>query len=111
MRRPFTWHKTTACLGKDLGEMGGKMPEEHQMGKNNARRRQVDYLCHLRLFQNSTKLFLYSILYYLPQLGMKKTNLNTSDMHPFIHPLSALGIDPVVGIAVSELGNNLKVNR
>jgi nitrate reductase alpha subunit len=73
-------------LGKDLGEQGGKKPEEvkwHDQGAEG----KVDLLVTLDFRMSTT--CLYSDIVLPTATWYEKDDLNTSDMHPFIHPLSA----------------------
>ncbi|WP_370277090.1 nitrate reductase subunit alpha [Pontibacterium sp.] len=73
-------------LGKDLGEEGGKKPEEvkwHDKGSEG----KVDLLVTLDFRMSTT--CLYSDIVLPTATWYEKDDLNTSDMHPFIHPLSA----------------------
>ena len=77
-------------LGKDLGEEGGLKPEEvvwheqEQTGK-------LDLLVTLDFRMSTT--CLYSDIVLPTATWYEKDDMNTSDMHPFIHPLSA-AVDP-----------------
>ncbi|MBO0739421.1 MAG: nitrate reductase subunit alpha, partial [Alphaproteobacteria bacterium] len=77
--------------GKDLGEMGGRKPEEvawHDPSPEG----KLDLVVTLD-FRMSTSC-LYSDVVLPTATWYEKNDLNTSDMHPFIHPLSA-AVDPV----------------
>jgi nitrate reductase / nitrite oxidoreductase, alpha subunit len=77
--------------GKDLGEEGGRKPlevkwhEEAPSGK-------LDLLVTLDFRMSTT--CMYSDIVLPTATWYEKHDLNTSDMHPFIHPLSA-AVDPV----------------
>ncbi|MBV1700668.1 MAG: nitrate reductase subunit alpha [Hyphomicrobiales bacterium] len=77
-------------LGKNLGEMGLKKPmdvawhEEAPEGK-------LDLLVTLDFRMSTT--CVYSDVVLPTATWYEKNDLNTSDMHPFIHPLSA-AVDP-----------------
>jgi nitrate reductase alpha subunit len=77
--------------GKDLGEMGGQKPEE-VMWRDPAPEGKLDLVVTLD-FRMSTSC-LYSDVVLPTATWYEKNDLNTSDMHPFIHPLSA-AVDPV----------------
>ena len=73
-------------LGKDLGEEGGKKPEEVKWHDKGAEGK-VDLLVTLDFRMSTT--CLYSDIVLPTATWYEKDDLNTSDMHPFIHPLSA----------------------
>jgi nitrate reductase alpha subunit len=77
--------------GKDLGEMGGRKPEEIAW-HDPAPEGKLDLVVTLD-FRMSTSC-LYSDVVLPTATWYEKNDLNTSDMHPFIHPLSA-AVDPV----------------
>jgi nitrate reductase alpha subunit len=77
--------------GKDLGEMGGRKPEEVAW-RDPAPEGKLDLVVTLD-FRMSTSC-LYSDVVLPTATWYEKNDLNTSDMHPFIHPLSA-AVDPV----------------
>jgi len=77
--------------GKDLGEMGGKKPED-VVWRDPAPEGKLDLVVTLD-FRMSTSC-LYSDVVLPTATWYEKNDLNTSDMHPFIHPLSA-AVDPV----------------
>jgi len=77
-------------LGKDLGEEGGLKPEEvvwHEQEKTG----KLDLLVTLDFRMSTT--CLYSDIVLPTATWYEKDDMNTSDMHPFIHPLSA-AVDP-----------------
>ena len=76
--------------GKDLGEMGGAMPQEVQWHKD-APEGKLDLLVTLDFRMSTT--CLYSDIVLPTATWYEKDDLNTSDMHPFIHPLTA-AVDP-----------------
>ncbi|MGE3476738.1 MAG: nitrate reductase subunit alpha [Rhodospirillaceae bacterium] len=77
--------------GKDLGETGGQKPSE-VVWRDDAPEGKLDLLVTLD-FRMSTTCLCSDIV--LPTATWyEKNDLNTSDMHPFIHPLSA-AVDPV----------------
>jgi nitrate reductase alpha subunit len=77
--------------GKDLGEEGGAKPEE-VVWRDPAPEGKLDLVVTLD-FRMSTSC-LYSDVVLPTASWYEKNDLNTSDMHPFIHPLSA-AVDPV----------------
>jgi nitrate reductase alpha subunit len=76
--------------GKDLGDDEAK-PTEVKWHKN-APRGKLDLLVTLDFRMSTT--CLYSDIVLPTASWYEKNDLNTSDMHPFIHPLSA-AVDPV----------------
>jgi len=77
--------------GKDLGSTGGARPEEvawHEQAPEG----KLDLLVTIDFRMSTT--CLYSDIVLPTATWYEKNDLNTSDMHPFIHPLSA-AIDPV----------------
>ncbi|HTT37249.1 MAG TPA: nitrate reductase subunit alpha [Burkholderiales bacterium] len=77
--------------GKDLGEMGEIKPEE-VVWRDPAPEGKLDLLTTLDFRMSTT--CLYSDIVLPTATWYEKNDLNTSDMHPFIHPLSA-AVDPV----------------
>jgi nitrate reductase alpha subunit len=77
--------------GKDLGEDGGVKPEEVAW-HDPAPEGKLDLVVTLD-FRMSTSC-LYSDVVLPTASWYEKNDLNTTDMHPFIHPLSA-AVDPV----------------
>ncbi len=77
--------------GKDLGEIGGMKPQEVAW-RDPAPEGKLDLVVTLD-FRMSTSC-LYSDIVLPTATWYEKNDLNTSDMHPFIHPLSA-AVDPV----------------
>jgi nitrate reductase alpha subunit len=77
--------------GKDLGESGGTKPEE-VVWRDAAPEGKLDLLVTLDFRMSTT--CLYSDVVLPTATWYEKNDLNTSDMHPFIHPLSA-AVDPV----------------
>jgi nitrate reductase alpha subunit len=77
--------------GKDLGEMGGEKPIEVTW-RDPAPEGKLDLLVTLDFRMSTT--CLYSDVVLPTATWYEKNDLNTSDMHPFIHPLSA-AVDPV----------------
>ncbi|MBS0224242.1 MAG: nitrate reductase subunit alpha [Proteobacteria bacterium] len=76
--------------GKDLGEIGGAKPSE--VVWRDAPEGKLDLVVTLD-FRMSTSC-LYSDIVLPTATWYEKNDLNTSDMHPFIHPLST-AVDPV----------------
>ncbi|MEQ8743199.1 nitrate reductase subunit alpha [Parasphingorhabdus sp.] len=77
--------------GKDLGETGAQKPDEvvwHDEGPKG----KLDLVVTLDFRMSTT--CLYSDIVLPTASWYEKDDLNTSDMHPFIHPLSA-AVDPV----------------
>jgi len=77
--------------GKDLGASGEQKPQDvvwHQQAPEG----KLDLLVTLDFRMSTT--CLYSDIVLPTATWYEKNDLNTSDMHPFIHPLSA-AIDPV----------------
>ncbi|MBL8710504.1 MAG: nitrate reductase subunit alpha [Rhodospirillaceae bacterium] len=76
--------------GKDLGEMGQQKPVEVPW-QDKAPEGKLDLLVTLDFRMSTT--CLYSDIVLPTATWYEKHDLNTSDMHPFIHPLSA-AVDP-----------------
>ncbi len=82
---------SNGVLGKDLGETGRRKPvdvtwrEEGPEGK-------LDLLVTIDFRMSTTAV--YSDIVLPTATWYEKNDLNTSDMHPFIHPLTA-AVDPV----------------
>jgi len=76
--------------GKDLGEQGGAKPEEAAW-HDEAPRGKLDLLVTLDFRMSTT--CMYSDIVLPTATWYEKHDLNTSDMHPFIHPLAA-AVDP-----------------
>ncbi|KGT93372.1 nitrate reductase [Erwinia typographi] len=76
--------------GKDLGVQGGVMPEEVEW-QDNGGEGKLDLVVTLDFRMSST--CLYSDIVLPTATWYEKDDMNTSDMHPFIHPLSA-AVDP-----------------
>ena len=76
--------------GKDLGGFGGAMPQEVTW-RDDAPEGKLDLLVTLDFRMSTT--CLYSDIVLPTATWYEKNDLNTSDMHPFIHPLSA-AVDP-----------------
>uniref|UniRef100_UPI00241BF298 nitrate reductase subunit alpha n=2 Tax=Idiomarinaceae TaxID=267893 RepID=UPI00241BF298 len=78
-------------LGKDLGDFGGKKPEDVEW-VDEAPEGKIDLLTTLDFRMSTT--CLYSDIVLPTATWYEKDDMNTSDMHPFIHPLTA-AVDPV----------------
>ncbi len=78
-------------LGKDLGQDGTVKPKEVKW-HDKAPEGKLDLVVTLDFRMSTT--CLYSDIVLPTASWYEKNDLNTSDMHPFIHPLSA-AIDPV----------------
>ncbi|GLR10522.1 nitrate reductase subunit alpha [Mixta theicola] len=76
--------------GKDLGEQGGVKPQEVEW-QDNGGEGKLDLVVTLDFRMSST--CLYSDIVLPTATWYEKDDMNTSDMHPFIHPLSA-AVDP-----------------
>ena len=81
---------THGVQGKDLGATGGEKPEE-VVWHEQAPEGKLDLLVTLDFRMSTT--CLYSDIVLPTATWYEKNDLNTSDMHPFIHPLSA-AVDP-----------------
>ena len=77
--------------GKDLGDTGGEKPET-VVWHDQAPEGKLDLLVTLDFRMSTT--CLYSDIVLPTATWYEKNDLNTSDMHPFIHPLST-AVDPV----------------
>jgi nitrate reductase alpha subunit len=73
-------------LGKDLGEEGGAKPQE-AVWHDEAPEGKLDLLVTLDFRMSTT--CVYSDIVLPTATWYEKNDLNTSDMHPFIHPLTA----------------------
>ncbi len=80
-------------MGKDLGEDGGQKPED-VVWHETAPEGKLDLLVTLDFRMSST--CMYSDIVLPTATWYEKNALNTSDMHPFIHPLTS-AVDPVWG--------------
>jgi len=80
-------------LGEDLGEDGGQKPQEVDW-HDEAPQGKLDLLVTLDFRMSTT--CVYSDIVLPTATWYEKNDLNTSDMHPFIHPLSS-AVDPVWG--------------
>jgi len=77
-------------LGKDLGELGGKKPSE-VVWHEEAPEGKLDLVVTLDFRMSTT--CVYSDVVLPSCTWYEKNDLNTSDMHPFIHPLTR-AVDP-----------------
>ncbi len=77
--------------GKDLGESGGQRPEE-VVWHEEAPEGKLDLLVTIDFRMSTT--CVYSDIALPTATWYEKNDLNTSDMHPFIHPLSS-AVDPL----------------
>jgi len=73
-------------MGKDLGEEGGQMPIEAKW-HDEAPKGKLDLLVCIDFRMSTTAV--YSDIVLPTASWYEKNDLNTSDMHPFIHPLQA----------------------
>ena len=78
-------------MGKDLGETDGRKPRE-VVWRDPAPEGKLDLLVTLDFRMSTT--CLYSDVVLPTATWYEKNDLNTTDMHPFIHPLTA-AVDPV----------------
>lgn len=81
---------TNGVLGKDLGELGGPKPKEVEWHEE-APEGKLDLVVTLDFRMSTT--CMYSDIVLPSATWYEKNDLNTSDMHPFIHPLSR-AVDP-----------------
>jgi nitrate reductase alpha subunit len=77
-------------MGKDLGEEGRQLPKEARWHEE-APRGKLDLLVTIDFRMSTT--CVYSDIVLPTASWYEKNDLNTSDMHPFIHPLQA-AVDP-----------------
>jgi nitrate reductase alpha subunit len=77
--------------GKDLGETGAQKPQD-VVWHDDAPQGKLDLLVTLDFRMSTT--CVYSDIVLPTASWYEKDDLNTSDMHPFIHPLSQ-AVDPV----------------
>ena len=82
---------THGVQGKDLGETGKQKPKEVAW-HDDAPKGKLDLLVTLDFRMSTT--CVYSDIVLPTATWYEKNDLNTSDMHPFIHPLTA-AVDPV----------------
>ncbi|MBL8547831.1 MAG: nitrate reductase subunit alpha [Hyphomonadaceae bacterium] len=78
-------------LGKDLGETGRRKPVDVTW-RDEAPEGKLDLLVTIDFRMSTTAV--YSDIVLPTATWYEKNDLNTSDMHPFIHPLTA-AVDPV----------------
>ena len=76
--------------GKDLGEMGREKPRQVKW-RDEAPKGKLDLLVCIDFRMSTTAV--YSDIVLPTATWYEKNDLNTSDMHPFIHPLGA-AVDP-----------------
>ena len=81
---------TNGVLGKDLGALNGKRPKE-VVWHDEAPEGKLDLVVTLDFRMSTT--CMYSDIVLPAATWYEKNDLNTSDMHPFIHPLSR-AVDP-----------------
>ncbi len=77
-------------MGKNLGEEGGRMPKEAKWHED-APEGKLDLLVTIDFRMSTTAV--YSDIVLPTASWYEKDDMNTSDMHPFIHPLQA-AVDP-----------------
>jgi nitrate reductase alpha subunit len=82
---------TNGVLGKDLGTTGRRKPVEVTW-RDEAPEGKLDLLVTIDFRMSTTAV--YSDIVLPTATWYEKNDLNTSDMHPFIHPLTA-AVDPV----------------
>jgi len=82
---------TNGVLGKDLGETGRRKPVDVTW-RDVAPEGKLDLLVTIDFRMSTTAV--YSDIVLPTATWYEKNDLNTSDMHPFIHPLTA-AVDPV----------------
>jgi nitrate reductase alpha subunit len=82
---------SNGVLGKDLGETGRRKPVEVTW-RDEAPEGKLDLLVTIDFRMSTTAV--YSDIVLPTATWYEKNDLNTSDMHPFIHPLTA-AVDPV----------------
>ena len=75
-----------AVLGKDLGDTGGQKPSEVEWVDHDTEGK-IDLVVTLDFRMSTT--CVYSDIVLPSSTWYEKNDLNTSDMHPFIHPLVA----------------------
>ncbi len=84
---------THGVLGKDLGQDGRQKPND-VVWHEDAPEGKLDLLVTLDFRMSTT--CMYSDIVLPTATWYEKNDLNTSDMHPFIHPLTS-AVDPVWG--------------
>ncbi len=82
---------SNGVLGKDLGETGRRKPVDVTW-RDEAPEGKLDLLVTIDFRMSTTAV--YSDIVLPTATWYEKNDLNTSDMHPFIHPLTA-AVDPV----------------
>ena len=82
---------THGVQGKDLGATGGQKPEEVKW-RDEAPEGKLDLLVTIDFRMSTT--CVYSDIALPTATWYEKNDLNTSDMHPFIHPLTS-AVDPL----------------
>jgi nitrate reductase alpha subunit len=82
---------THGVQGKDLGEMGHQKPE-NVAWRDEAPEGKLDLLVTIDFRMSTT--CVYSDIVLPTATWYEKNDLNTSDMHPFIHPLTG-AVDPL----------------
>jgi nitrate reductase alpha subunit len=82
---------SNGVLGKDLGETGRRKPVDVKW-RDEAPEGKLDLLVTIDFRMSTTAV--YSDIVLPTATWYEKNDLNTSDMHPFIHPLTA-AVDPV----------------
>ena len=82
---------SNGVLGKDLGVTGRRKPVD-VMWRDEAPEGKLDLLVTIDFRMSTTAV--YSDIVLPTATWYEKNDLNTSDMHPFIHPLTA-AVDPV----------------
>ncbi|MEQ1930209.1 MAG: nitrate reductase subunit alpha [Parvularculaceae bacterium] len=82
---------THGVQGKDLGATGGQKPEEVKW-RDAAPEGKLDLLVTIDFRMSTT--CVYSDIVLPTATWYEKNDLNTSDMHPFIHPLTS-AVDPL----------------
>ncbi|HZJ11354.1 MAG TPA: nitrate reductase subunit alpha, partial [Methyloceanibacter sp.] len=80
-------------MGKDLGATGAQKPQEVEW-HDQAPEGKLDLLVTIDFRMSTT--CMYSDIVLPTATWYEKNDLNTSDMHPFIHPLTS-AVDPVWG--------------
>ncbi len=82
---------THGVQGEDLGDTGGQKPEEVKW-REEAPEGKLDLLVTIDFRMSTT--CVYSDIALPTATWYEKNDLNTSDMHPFIHPLTS-AVDPL----------------
>ena len=77
-------------MGKDLGEEGRRDAEGGRLANDEAPKGKLDLLVTID-FRNGPPPASYSDIVLPTASWYEKDDLNTSDMHPFIHPLQGGG--------------------